>query len=1168
MKLTTVIALITALQISASSYSQNTMMSVNVKNGTFSDIIQAIEEQSEFKIFYKNDQIDLLRPVSVRAREKTVATILNEALEGTDIKYTLLDKIIVLAPENSISKQGITVKGTVTSAVEGEPLPGVNVVVKGTTEGAVTDINGQYTISVPNGESTLVFSYVGFITEEIAVNNQTTLDVVLVEDIQSLEEVVVIGYGSRQKKDVTTSISTVSSDDLEKATSMSADVAMQGRMSGVFVQSNGASPFERPTIRIRGTNTWGVSDPLFVVDGIPITEFGAGGEGQYGQGSTSAGRITDLRGNINFFTLINPNDIESISVLKDASAAAIYGVRAANGVVLITTKKGKSGRPVIELNTKTSFQNIPNTYDVLDVPAYVDLYNEMYRNNPDELNNLPDVFKDSIPNAYLGNLPSVDWQRPYINKNAPITDVSLKVSGGTENTNYYVSSGYSYSESVYMGDDQERYTLATNINSKINKMLRTGVNYRFTLSNVNEENNTNISDLAFSPPPWQPIYDPNGPEFLLGYAPTNELWYDEDGNFQSRRLYGPETFSNRFGQQEMMWRRREMLRNMGTAFVEFEPVKGLVFRGTLSADWYQYKEGDFTSVNTQYFNETPSDPLDGGIDGEDDTKGDAALRHNTNYNLVKEFSITYGNTFGKHSVNILLNAMNQEYGYEVANTSNEIVLNTFPDIYYVPQPEVDREFTSGFSERYRFGLQGYLGRLSYNYDNKYYVEGTVRRDGTSRFSEDNRWGTFPSFSAAWRLSSEPFIQFTWLDDLKLRFGWGQLGNEQTLAYAFLSLINRNPTYAYGSGNGDARGIFNYGAALPTYPNPNVGWETTTTMNIGFDAILMGNIDFSFEYYSKLTDGILQASNLPASVGNESAPIINIAEVINTGIETSLAYRGRVGDFSYRISGNLTTVKNEVLSMYDDAPIDGTDLEGTSIKGRIEEGYPINYIWGYQVDGIFQNQEDVDDWQAGYEDRTIGRQEPGDLYFQDVHGAPTETERFYSETPDGIVNDNDRTYLGKTIPGFYYGLTFDLAYKGFDVSAFLQGVGDVQKYNAARARGMAMDGLGNNMLTDVQGRWTTSNTGSDIPRAVAGDPANNNRFSDRFVEEAWYLRFGNFQVGYTLPSILAERAGFYQNLRVWIGGSNLFTITSWTGLDPENEESPLPRIFSVGIDARF
>lgn len=1162
MKMTTLLAVISVLQLSAAVYSQDTEVSLDIRKGNFADIITAIEEQSEFKVFFKNDQIDLERPVSLQAKNRPVSEVLNQALEGTGIRYTLLDKIIVLSPENeNLIEQGITITGKVVSGTDEQPLPGVNVIEKGTNNGAVTDIDGNYRITVGSEDATLAFSYVGYLTEEIALNGRTQIDVSLAEDIQSLDEVVVIGYGSRQKKDVTTAVSTVSSNDLEKTTAISPDLAMQGRMSGVFVQSNGASPFERPTVRVRGTNTWGISDPLFVVDGIPITEFGSGGAGQYGEGDVTGGRINDIRGNINFFTLINPNDIESISVLKDASAAAIYGVRAANGVVLITTKKGKTGRPQVELNTKTSIQQMPNRYDVLDVPDYVDLYNEMFRNNPDELGNMPDVFKDSVPDAYLGNLPGHDWQSPFVNKNAPIHDVSLKVSGGNENTNYYVSAGYSYSESVYIGDDQERYTLATNINSEISKMLRTGVNYRFSLSNVNENTNSNLSDLAFSPPPWQPIYDPDGPEFLNGYMPTNELWYEDDGSFQSRRLYGPETFSNRFGQQSVRWNRREILRNMGTAFVEFEPLKGLVFKGTLSADWYQYKESGFRSIYEQWFNETPRDPLDVGAEGEDDTMGTTGTSYHTNHNLVKEFSVTYGNSFGNHNVNILLNAMDQSYGFERHAHSTEIVLNTFPEIYYAPIIETDNQYTGGGREKYRYALQGYMGRLSYNYDSRYYLEGTVRRDGTSRFSEKNRWGTFPSFSAAWRVSSEPFMQFAWLDDLKFRVGWGELGNQETQAYAFLSTINLNPTYRYGSGNGDPLGNFSYGAAMLSYANPDLGWETTTTTNIGFDAILMRNIDFSFEYYSKLTDGILQASDLPASVGNEQDPIVNIAEVQNTGIETSLAYRGRAGELTYRIGGNLTTVKNEVLSMYDDAPIGGQ-------QDRIEEGYPINYIWGYKLGGLFQNQQEIDDWQAVYTDGTVSRQEPGDLYFQDVRGNPTEEERFYSETPDSIVNDNDRTYLGKTIPGFYYGLTADFTFKGFDLSMFFQGVGDIQKYNGQLARGMSMAGRGNNMLVDVKNRWTPTNTDTDIPRAVAGNPAKNNRFSDRFVEDAWYLRMGNLQIGYTLPSVLAERAGFYQSLRIWVGGSNLFTITSWSGLDPENESSPIPRVYSLGIDARF
>ena len=398
-------------------------------------------------------------------------------------------------------------------------------------------------------------------------------------------------------------------------------------------------------------------------------------------------------------------------------------------------------------------------------------------------------------------------------------------------------------------------------------------------------------------------------------------------------------------------------------------------------------------------------------------------------------------------------------------------------------------------------------------------------------------------------------------NLKFRFGWGQLGNQETLAYAYLSLINRNPTYRFGSGNGDPLGIFDYGAALPDYPNPELGWETTTTTNIGFDGVFFNNLEMSFEYYRKITDDILQESDLPPSVGNENPPIVNVASVLNDGVELSLAYSGNIGELTYGVSGNLTTVHNEVLEMYDDAPIGGND-------DRIEEGFPINYLWGFKVGGLYRSQDEIEEKQEVYDFKNITRQEPGDLWFQDVNGAATEDHPFYSPTSDSVVNDYDRTFIGKTIPGHYYGFSFDLAYKGFDLSAFFQGVGDVQKINGALRSGRSMTGRGNNFLTDVLNRWTTNNRNASIPRAVAEDPAGNNRFSDRWVEDAGYLRFGNLQLGYSVPPQSIFGGNAFQNLRVWIGGTNLFTITNWSGLDPENENSPIPRTYTMGVDVRF
>jgi hypothetical protein len=416
--------------------------------------------------------------------------------------------------------------------------------------------------------------------------------------------------------------------------------------------------------------------------------------------------------------------------------------------------------------------------------------------------------------------------------------------------------------------------------------------------------------------------------------------------------------------------------------------------------------------------------------------------------------------------------------------------------------------------------------------------------------------------------------FRWLNDMKLRYGWGQLGNQETKAFAFLSTISKDATYDFGS-DPKARyvpgmGYLYWAATMPEFPNPDLRWETTTTHNVGFDAFLFNSLGITFEYYHKITDGILQQSKLPGSVGYDIVghrsetgdPIINVAEVLNNGIELQLDYHGRLGELRYHLSGNLTTTHNEVLEMYDDAPIGGQG-------GRIEEGYPINYLWGYEVDGMFTSQQEVDEWQANYEDKNISQQAPGDLYFKDTRGNPDEENPYYTEEPDNVVNQYDRVFIGKTIPGYYYGFSLSTQYKGFDFSAFFNGVGDIQKVNGARQTGEGMSSMGINQLTTVKNRWTPENPDTDMPRAAASDPAANNRFSDRWVEDADYLRLGTLQIGYTLPRKVYDALGFTRQFRIYVSSSNLFTYApGWSGIDPENEAVPTPRAFSVGVNATF
>ena len=1077
--------------------------------------------------------------------------------------------ITVMAPAD------IPIRGRVTDD-RGNGLPGANVAIKGTQRGTTTASDGGFTIDVPNQNAVLVVSYIGYQSQEVRVGSRTNIDVQLITDEKALGEVVVIGYGSREKRDVTGAISTIQSKDITKSIAQAPELAMQGRMAGVFVSTPGGSAFARPQVRIRGVSTFGYAEPLYVVDGIPLTEFGSGTDGVGGSA------ISDIRGNVNVLSTINPNDIESISVLKDASAAAVYGVRAANGVILITTKRGSRGAPRVEASVTHSVQNIVKKLDMLNVQQFTGLYREAYANNPNEAKNLPAVFDPASP-RYLGNSPTYDWQTPLINRNAPNTDYSLRISGGNEATRYYVSGGFTNTEGSLINNKMKRYSLALNVDTKISKYLSTGVTYRLA---YNDALDNTRGDLRYNAEtsPWQPIYDPNGP---FGFAPSVAIKFKPnpelgqvidkftrpqylppippfifDGDVQL--LWGPETNANNFARQVTNETRYNLLRNMGTGFVQLEPITGLRFKGTLSIDWFYNRRNNWSDFNDYLFSQTPGNPY---TIGDGTSKGSYEERHSRNLNIVKEFSINYVKSFGDHNIDLLANAMDQRYTYEFLSASSSQILFSQPEFRNV---NTVTPYSNGSSFRDINALQGYLGRLSYNYANKYYFDATVRRDGASRFAPGYKWGTFPAFSAAWRISSEPFMKdITFINDLKLRGGWGKLGNQETRSFAFLSLISNAPDYALGSGDGNGIGTLRNGVSLPDFPVRELTWEVGKTVSLGFDgAFLNRRITATVEYYNRLTSGILQGAALPASVGNQNQPILNIASVRNKGIELQLGFNGTLGEgFQYSVSGNLTTVDNRVEKTFQNQPFGG---EG----GRIEVGQSINFLWGYKTAGIFQNQEEIDAWKAQTKDATNdNRFAPGDMYFQDLRGPGKNPGEIYSEGADGQVSPNDRVYLGRTVPGYYYGLNLGANFRNFDLSIFFQGVGDVYRYNGFRANGENMTGTGSNQWTTTLNRWTPQNPSTTMPRAVRADPAGNNRFSDRFVENASFLRLKNVQLGYAIPASVARSVGFLNGARVFIGGTNLLVLTQWTGLDPEDADRdgsliPPVRSFTAGITATF
>lgn len=1062
------------------------------------------------------------------------------------MKYFLV--ILFLLSAGLVYAQTRTITGKV-SDTSGEPIIGATVMVKGATQGTVTNIDGIFNLKVKVNE-TLVISYVGYGKKEVKIGSSNNITVVMEDDSQVLDDVVVIGYGSRSKRDITTSISSISSEKVNKIVAMSPELSLQGQMSGIQVIGNQGDPNARPTLRIRGTNTWAVSDPLYVIDGIPIKEYGAGIEG--GETTNNYGR-----GQINIMSMIDPNDIESISVLKDAASAAIYGVRAANGVILITTKKGRREKPVVEYSQRIGVQNQPQRVNLFNTKQYANYVYNFYKTDtvdPNAMYSDKNQQFDPASPLYLGNSPTYDWQDATLNKNAMTQEYSVRLSGGSEKSDYSVSFSYSKEEGVRVGSDMERLSGAIRLNVDLNKYIRTGINIRLSHAAGQSYGAPSLLDAA-STPPWQPIYDPQG---VAGYASVIQGRM-ADGSWNTDKKYGNFMTRNNFlGIMATEDNRNKAFRIMGNAFIEFEPLAGLKLKGSISMDNFSNNMYLFHEYRGNVFTATGNDPEAEGIPK--GSLGNYEERLVDQNNTVFELSANYTKTFKKvHNIDILVNGMAQKYTNRYLQGSTKYVTTTIRKARSIQGDDSNQlSMWQGYG-----ALVGGLLRASYNYDSKYYLDVTLRRDASSRFAPAYRWGTFPGISGAWRISSEKFLsKAEWIEDLKIRASWGKLGNQEVSDNAFIQSIDTGSSFSWGMNpSGIGLGYVSRGATVVGIANEKLTWEKTATTNVGFDFSIFNGFTGSFEYYNKSTDGILQGVNIPPSFGVIHQPVDNIASVTNRGIEMTLNYTKQIKDWTFTVGGNLTTVRNRVDKMYRGIPDQGNG---------IEEGYPMFYIRGYKLGGIMQNQEQVDiyknvDQVASMKDLMA----PGDFWFMDLRGKPTTDGEFYSNEPDGVVDEYDQVYLGKTIPGYYYGVNFAVEYKGFDFSALFSGVGDVQKINNKKMSFLNTSKVASNMDPAILNYWRPDNTDTTIPRLKKGDPATNNRFSDYYVEDADYLRLANVQLGYTLPrKVYLATNGILSYARVYVGASNLFTITKFGGLDPENEWSPAPLIVYCGLSLRF
>ncbi len=1084
MKLTTFLLLFTFLQVSAAIYSQDTVLTIQLSNTTIKDVLYEIENQTDFTFMYNDSKIDVNQYVTVDFKEKTIVQILEELFNVSEVDYKVIKNQIILTSlkeDTNIQQQKRDVSGTVIDNV-GNPIPGVSVVIKGSSIGTITNISGEFLLTDVSSEDVLVFSFIGMATKEIQVGDKNQFTVTLVEDVIGLEEIVAVGYGTMRKNDLTGAIATVKTDDLNSLPVPSIGNALQGKATGVQVIDNG-TPGSDPTFSIRGLGTINDANPLLVIDGIPTND----GLNQ-----------------------LNPNDIESIQILKDASSTAIYGSRGANGVVIITTKKGLKGKGKVDFNAYYGIQEATNLVDVLNASEFAALHNEMMANAGRTQN---PAFADPTS---LGQ--GTNWVDELF-ETASIQNYSLSYSGGNDKTTYYVSGNIFKQEGIISNTGYDKYTMKFNVESQVLKNLKFGNN--LTLNHDNKYSGEYSVRNTLLALPTLPVYNEDGT-----YAgPQERAEWDGD-------------IINPVGKSELVDNTTKGYNILGSIYAELEIIKGLKLKslaGLKANFWYDRTwspkyDWDPTPQELSYLYESS----------------------NRNINWNWDNTLTYSKALGNHNLTLMAGTSAQENKW---NGMSGSIQDFASDLTQQLDNGTKQADIGGNTDSW--SMLSYMGRVNYSFKDKYLLTATVRRDGSSRFGENSRWGTFPSVSLAWRVSEENFLSnVDFLDNLKLRAGYGATGNQEIGLYEYASVLETN-VYVFNDGI--------VSAVVPNkMPNPNLHWESQNMANVGIDATIFDQrFDVTLDAYYKVTDDMLVPMSVPISTGysDTDVPYINAGKIINKGIEISVTSHNLKGSLKWDTDVNFSLNRNEVKELNDTIPMTVGSISLNQDLARIATGHPMNVFYGYVTDGIFQNQTDVDNHAQQVPGSDIySRTSPGDIRFKDLNS-------------DGVINADDRTYIGNPNPDFIFSMNNRFEYKGFDLNIFLQGVYGNDIYNANRIwnEGMA---VAYNQSTKTLNRWTGEGTSNSMPRAVFDDPNKNSRPSNRYIEDGSYLRIKNVTLGYNLPKSWYERF-HVSSARLYISGTNLYTFSSYEGFDPEvgitgidNSVYPVTRTISIGANISF
>ncbi len=1003
------------------------------------------------------------------------------------IKRILLSMLAFLFISLTANAQQVSINGIVTGE-DGEGLPGATVMVKGTSNGVTTNADGAYFITVEGVESpVLVISYIGYLSEEIAVDNQTEINVTMSLDMQSLDEIVVVGYGTQKKSLVTGAISKVSSEELQKTPALRVEQALIGKAAGVYIANMEGSPGGGLSVRIRGTGTNSNSDPLYIVDGMST-------------------------GGIEF---LNPGDIESIEILKDAASAAIYGAEAANGVVLITTKSGKiGGESTVSYEFYYGVQNPWKKIEVLDAEGYITAQREMWRNAGGNMSSLNELLADSTDYEFNTN-----WLDQVTRKNAPFQNHQLSITGGNEKMHYSTSLNY-YDQDGMIGDGRSnfrRYSGRFNGTYHVKDWLHVGnrINIIQTERIGIGENDVfgGVVSLATQLDPLFPVRDP-AMDTIDGGA--------HRGWGQSSILSAE--YVNPLGSLDIDNAKTVTQKVFGDVWIEAEIINGLKIKTDL---FVEQSYVNYSNWEPHYI-----------FTGTAQNQTSSVTKRVDQYPGIQwDNIITYDKSFGKHNIGAVLGMsarVNKANRLEATGTDMFLENENFAHIFATTsetQTATDQNTEDWNVMPREKRLMSYFGRLNYNYDERYLLTLIVRRDGSNKLASGNRFQTFPSVSAGWIISNENFWGVAPINFLKIRASWGQNGNIESLDYfQYVSLIE------VGVWNYYFDDVLSTGAVPSTLSNRDLIWETSEQIDLGIDIRLLANrLSLSADYYDKRTKDLLVQASTPYLTGNNN-PWINAGEVQNKGFEIEFRYNDMIGEFKYGVNINFATNKNEVLSYGNESgSINGV---GYGVEGRqmtkFEVGYPIGYFYGFESDGIFQNEEEV------LAHTTNGvvlqpRAEPGDVRFVDVNG-------------DSLINDNDRTMIGNPHPKFLYGLGLDFEYKGFDLSLFFQGTAGNDIYNARRRYDVNNVNLEKWIYDE---RWHGEGTSNEFPRLYSGDPNGNWNRSDIMIEDASYLRLRDLRLGYTIPNKITEKAKISQ-LYFYVQGTNLLTFTkkSFHGSNPD------------------